>query len=338
MIRDDPEMSARAMAEEMHADLAFGGEATEAALERLSPLRTRKPNLVAVPPLRARPDFEQLSRAMRRAEETRDRTRRGVAEQLSRTFNTALAIHPDTLRRAAAELIEARSAVDHARRGRPAAPDRAARRIRAGGSGGLTAAGLAISALGALPVGVVVAAVGVVSGTIALTVSRRAVLASIPDLEARELAARRRWEQLAGVGADPSHVEAVMHRYDPQHRAVTDLLINSPVVRAADQLALHHRMAWVQAWRVEVGDDAALAPAPVPVLDLTAVEAEAPEQPKTLVVVGPYTELSEERARSLHRRLLTLPGGNRVIVVLGPDAVGKKPTVVDLRDPVDVTS
>ncbi len=334
MIRDDPEMSARALAEEMHAELAFGGEATEAALERLSRARQRKPDPVAVPSRRARPDFEHLSRAMRRAEETRDRTRRRVAEQLSRTFNTALAIHPDTLRRAAAELIEARAALGQARRGRPAAPDRTARRIRAGGSGGLAAAGLAIGALGALPVGVMVAAVGVVGGAITLTVGRRTVLATVPDLEARESMACRRWEQLAGAGADPTHAEAVIHRYDPQHRVVTDLLINSPVVRAADQLALHHRMAWVQAWRVEVGDDTA----PAPVLDLTTLEAEAPMPPRALVVVGPYTELSEDRARSLHRRLLTLPGGNRVIVVLGPDAMGKNPTVVDLRDPVDVTS
>ena len=43
------------------------------------------------------------------------------------------------------------------------------------------------------------------------------------------------------------------------------------------------------------------------------------EEPETLVVAAPYADLSERRARELHRRLLGLPRGQRVIVVLAPD-------------------
>lgn len=340
MIRDDPETSARALATELHAELAVGGEETEAALGRLPRGERQVPQPVVAQSDPGRPDFEQLSRAMRRAEEIRDRTRRGVAEQLSRTFNTALAIHPDTIRRAAAALVDAQASLGRAQRGRHPTFARKAQRIRAGGIGCIAAAGLAIGALGAVPVGALVAAVGVAGAGINLAAGRRNVRASLPALEGSQAVARRRWEQLAGIGADPVHAEAVIHRYDPQHRVITDLLINNPAVRAADRLALHHRMAWVQAWRVEVGDDspisAAVEPAshPVPALKADATADRSLEPPRTLIVAGPYTELSEDRARALHRRLLTLPGGNRVIVVLGPDAMTARPTMVDLRDPV----
>ncbi len=276
---------------------------------------------------------------MRRAEETRDRTRQAVAERLSRSFNTAIAIHPLTLHQAAAELREARVALARARRGRSPVEKQTARRLRAGGTSGLTAAGLAIGALGALPLGAVVATVGLAGGAVSAVNTRQAALATVPDLELAEQRAHRRWEQLAGVGADPTDVDAVVHRYDPQHQVITDLLINNPAVRAADQLALHHRMAWVHAWRVEVGDQPVPEAPGRPPVDahgparVAGTTIDVRTEPRTLVVVGPYIELSEERARALHRRLLTLPAGNRVIVVLGPDAVGGTPAVVDLRDP-----
>ncbi|QXC60079.1 hypothetical protein KSP35_17175 [Aquihabitans sp. G128] len=356
MIRDQPADAARSLATELDAELAIGGEATEAALARLR----RSPAAADAPPPApvARRDFEALGQAMRRAEEVRERTRANVARSLSQTINTALAIHPDTLRRAAAELLAVREELDLARRGRPPVGEHRGRRLRAGGSGGITAAGAAIVALGALPVGAAVAAVGVVGGGVTWQAARRATKRTVPGLEAAEGVALRRWQQLAGPDADPVHVDAVVRLYDPQHRVVTDLLVHNPAVRAADQVAAHHRLAWVQAWRDEVGDDgavgavpaigptsraeraereAASAPPRPPFSAAAPVAPAAVPAPGTLVVAAPYADLTEERARALHRRLLALPPGHRVIVVLGPETVTAGP-VVDLRDdPVDLT-
>ncbi|HEX2577684.1 MAG TPA: hypothetical protein VHK88_15130, partial [Aquihabitans sp.] len=137
IVRDDPLASARALADELRADLAIGGEAAEAALARLAP--------PAAPP----PDLDRLGAAMRRAEAVRERTRAAAAAHLARTLNTELAIHPDTLHRAADELLAASAALARAREGRPPAEAVAGRRIRAGGTGGLAASGAAICALGA---------------------------------------------------------------------------------------------------------------------------------------------------------------------------------------------
>ena len=82
----------------------------------------------------------------------------------------------------------------------------------------------------------------------------------------------RRTEQLAGVGADPADVDAVAHRYDPQHEVVAELISHHPAVRAADRAAALHRAAWVRAWRQEVGDHPgdAMAPPVVPIADVAA--------------------------------------------------------------------
>ncbi|MCU1498796.1 MAG: hypothetical protein JWM47_2749, partial [Acidimicrobiales bacterium] len=332
MIRDQPSDAARALATDLDAELAIGGEATEAALARLR--RTTDPVDVPAVPVSER-DFAALGQAMRRAEDVRERTRVRVAQQLSQTINTALAIHPDTMRRAADELLAARAALARACRGLPDPSERAGRRIRVAGSGGLAASGVAIAALGVPPVGAIVIAVGVISGGVTWRAARSATRRTVPGLAAAEALARRRWEQLAGGGADPSDVDAVVRLYDPQHRIVTDLLVHHPAVRAADQVAAHHRMAWVQAWRDEVGDDGAPASADPPHVAVIAepgtvaggsVPAMAEEErATTLVVAAPYADLSEQRARALHRRLLALPPGHRVIVVLGPETVIAEP-------------
>ncbi|HEX2576252.1 MAG TPA: hypothetical protein VHK88_07870, partial [Aquihabitans sp.] len=166
------------------------------------------------------------------------------------------------------------------------------------------------------------------------------VRATVPQLEAAEGVARRRWEQLAGPGADPADVDAVVHRYDPGQRLVADLVGHHPAVRAADRVAGVHRAAWVQAWRCEVGD--AADPFEMPDLG-AALEGWAPAGPPpsvaapmaTVVLAAPYADLSDDRARALHQRLLHLPAGPRVIVVLGPDITADVPDV-DLTGPLPV--
>ena len=76
MVRDDPDVAARALARDLHADLAIGGAATEAALDRLQP---RRPDDA---------ELERLSQTMRRAEEVQARTRASQATHLARTLNT----------------------------------------------------------------------------------------------------------------------------------------------------------------------------------------------------------------------------------------------------------
>lgn len=335
IIRDDPIAAARALATDLRAPIAIGGPATERALGRLG----ADPE----PQEDQRAHLDRLAAAMRRAEAVSERTRAAAAEDIARSINTGLAIHPDTLQRAADELLDARADLDRARRRRSEGREGRRRRARAGGSGGLTVVGVALGTV-ALPVGAAVAAVGVVGAVANRRSSRRAVAATVPAREAREAVARRRWEQLAGPGADPADVAAVIHRYDPQHRLVANLVAHHPAVRAAERVAAVHRAAWVQGWRDEVGDHVApVEPTGTEPLEAWApppAPAPAPGEPETLVVASPYAELTDEQARDLHGQLLTLPPGRRVIVVLGPDAHAERAPVVDLTDPppaIDLT-
>ena len=332
IMREDPITSARLLAEELSADLAIGGGAATDALDGLRHAETDAP-----------PDLAKLTETMRRAEEVRDRTRASAAARLARTLNTDLAIHPDTLRRAATELDAAGAVLDLARRGRNSSGP-VLRRLRWAVAAGVVVAGALLALLGAPVAGAVVAVLGILSAVVAHQAGRRAARSLVPDRQADEAAARRRWEQLAGTGADPADIEAVIYRYDPRQQMVADLVGHHPAVRAADRAARIHRSAWVRAWCEAVGDQY-LAPdassrlseladlVPVPTL------AETTEHPVALVVAAPYADLSDEAARRLHQRLLTLPKGRRVIVVLGFDARTGRRSTLDLTDgaTVDLT-
>jgi hypothetical protein len=279
MVRPDPADAARAIADDLHAELAIGGLATERALQRLHARQLEHR------------DLDELSAAMRRAEAIRDRTREAIAAQVSASLNTKVAIHPDTLRRAATELLAAQLALDAAQR-------RDRRRVRR-----LARAGASWLRL------------------------RRATPPSHASLAGHVALARSRWEQVAGVGADPHQVEAIIHRYDPQDPIVATLSAQHPAMRAAERAAVARRMAWVAAWRQEVGDATPITDPAVTEL-LQRDDAQlwlsgdgAPDEPETLVVAAPYADLPESRARELHRHLLGLPRGKRVIVVLAPDPV-----------------
>lgn len=312
MVRPDPALAARAIADDLHADLAIGGEATERAIERLHSRQLEHH------------DLAELAAAMRRAEAIRDRTRAAESTRLSTSLNTKVAIHPDTLVRAATELLAAElalaAALEEDRR-----TTRRRRRIRVSGS--TTAiAGAAVVVLVAAPVGAAIAAAGAAGASASWIRARRSEPRTHESLRAHCELARSRWEQVAGVGADPAEVDDLIRRYDPQDRVVADLVQESPALRTAERAVLERRMAWVSAWRREVGDSTPIAdPAITQLLgrDRTelwlGVEADPLGDPDTLVVAAPYADLPEARARDLHRRLLGLPRGQRVIVVLAPD-------------------
>lgn len=312
MVRPDPADAARALADDLHAELAIGGLATEQALARLE---TRQ--------LEHR-DLDALAAAMRRAEAVHERTRELASKELSASLNTKVAIHPDTLRRAAAEVIASEAALAAA----VAADDRRAarhRKVRAG-SLATVVAGAGVG-LVVPPAGLAVAGLGLVG---ALASWRRPVVVAEErhcSLRNHCVISRARWEQVAGAGADPTQLDDIVRRYDPQDDVVGSLLGEHPAVRAAARVAVERRLAWVAAWREEVGDATPVAdPALAGLLQrdrtelwLTAGTELEGVGGETLVVAAPYADLPEDRARQLHRRLLDLPRGKRVIVVLAPD-------------------
>jgi hypothetical protein len=320
MVRTNPSRAARALADDLHAPLALGGQATAEALDRF---------LAPAPPVPP-PDLDQLAASMRRAEVIREQTRAATAERLATSFNTRLAIHPDTVRRAAAELLDARAACS--------ATERRVRRrhLRARCSVPVAvvvaiAASVAGGVLGAAWLGLVIGAGALVLGA-AAAVGWRIVQGrreSVDPIAAAHQAvgfAERRWVQVTGPDADPADIENLIRRYEPQHRLVADLVAESPAVRAADQLAVARRAAWVAAWRAAVGDDAPLADPQLARLlrrDETELwldtEGVPTPGPPTLVVADPFAGLVDTAARDLHQRLSHLPAGHRVVVVLEPD-------------------
>lgn len=255
MIRTDPVAAARGVAKELEADLVVGGEAAEvavaAAVKRAS---------------RPRADLDALGAAAARADAVRARTRRGIADRLARSLNTDLAIHPESLHRAAAELLAARE-----------------RRVRA--------------------------------ERIHWWARRRGEHER-EVAEAERDAAQRRWERLVGPGIEPESVEEIVHRYDPQADVVSNLLGHHPAVRAVDSVALERHLALDRAHA-----------------ERRAEEAGSSTRPGPLVVAQPYAGLDEERSRALHRRLLALPVGLHIVVVLSPGPSTADDRVLDLTDP-----
>lgn len=311
MLRDEPRAAARALASELGAELVVGGDATEALVERLATAVGRGPRL----------DLDTLDEAVRRAEETRDRTRASVAEQLSQKLHTALAIHPETLRRAAAEVIESRGRATLAQR---RTLPRASARLRTAACGVLALFGVVVAGLGSLAGGIAAVVLGVLAAAASRQLEARRVRRSIAphlDAEVAVAGATRRWEQLVGVGVAPADVEAVVARYDPQHDLVADLIGHHPAVRAADHLASVRQEALDAATQTLIH---------------RAAGASSGGPPTTTVVASPYDGLSEERCRILHRRLLALPTSLRVIVVLAPGPNSDDGRILDLTDPPEV--
>lgn len=334
----DPERAARALAATRGISITAGGNDTTQAVGRLLDAIRPDPEAPVAPlPTVARPtprpnevELERLAAGMRRAEDMADRTRRRVADDLSRNLTSSLVIHPDTLRDAAAELTVAMAASAEARSGR-APTSRRARAARIGSVGAAGATATAVGLMVAWPAGLAVAGVGAAGALARRRTGRRNARVALPQLEASEELARRRWERLAGVGTDPVDIDAIARRHDPQAGLVGDLLSHHPAVRAAQRVADERRRAWVEGWQLAVGDPLIAASSPEPDQAVALVtttpdgssvvpslEADAPA---VLVVVSPYDGLDEAEGHALHLRLLALPDDVEVIVVLSTDVL-----------------
>ncbi len=334
MVRPDPAESARALALDLHAELVLG---RRAALELLRRLDEQAPRIgpagTGDEPRSIDATLDDLTLAMRRAETVRDATRTRAANRLAATLNTRVAIHPDTIRRSALELLsirhelQERGADAHRRtehRRRALAASIATVALIAGtafaGSRGWPFAMIATA--GAAAVTLLVA----LSALVAARSARSPV--DLDQLEEMHRLAERRWTRVSPPHTPPEDVELVIHRYEPQHKAVAALVGEHPAVRAADRAAVFRRMAWVSAWREALGDDAPLATGPqAHRLQADALRHDTAEVVLTdpagtggiLVVASPYSELSDAEALRLHRHLLDPPAGHRVIVILPPD-------------------
>jgi hypothetical protein len=334
MVRPDPAESARALALDLHAELVLGRPATLDLLRRLDD-QVPHPGQVdtADEPRSLDATLDDLTVAMRRAEAVRDATRSQTADRLAATLNTRLAIHPDTIRRAALEVLAVRHDLADAT---TASVRRSGHRRQALVAAIATVvllagAGLAASrgwSAGTIATGSA-AAVTVVVAILALIASRSARSSvDLAELHTAHHLAERRWSRVSPPQTPPEDVELVIHRYEPQHRTVASLVGEHPAVRAAERAAVARRMAWVSAWRETLGDDAPLAIGPAAhrleadALRHAEAEVVLPDPPVTgavLVVASPYDDLSEAEALRLHRHLIDPPGGRRVIVVLPPD-------------------
>lgn len=318
MVRRQPKDAARAMADDLDAELIIGSEATRDALGRLSPSNHgTATGHGPLAPCRA---------AMERTERARAATRAAAADRIAAALSTRLSIHPETVRRAAQELLAARHALDarvpdsrapnNRRRSRPA-PTRPFGIV----AGALAAVGVASAGAA---VGHVLVSAGAAVASLALaallaTSSRRARRArATSDLGAHHSSeaesalrvAERRWVQLAGHGTDPTAVEEVIQRYEPQQHVVAKLVEEHPAVRAVERAAMVRHNDWVTAGRESDQDGVQLW-----------LSAEAPlPGPATVVVASPYAGLSEASACDLRRSLMAVAVERRVIVVLDPDS------------------
>lgn len=309
--RDDPVLVARALARELGGTVAIGGPAVRDAVEHR--LRSQHLGIAATPPTI---DLDRLGDAMRRAEVVLERTRAQVSAGLARSLNSALAIHPDTIRRAAADVIAADHALRRARAGNP--PGSARGRITA-----------TVVAIAGIAVGAMLAVSGAPGRGLALAISSTALALAataalrrhhqtlIPHWANGAELARRRWQQLAGRDVEPDELDRVLQRYDPQRETVGDLASCHPAVRAAERAVADRRRAWVRGWRLSVGD---------------LVDDDAPTiEPRRPLVIGDlYSGLDAAGARRLHHDLRGLGGDAGVVVVLRPAG-----DVIDLRERVD---
>lgn len=307
--QDDPVGSARAIARELDAPVAVGGQHVSKAVASWPSLRRGPHPGSAV-------DLDRLGERTLRAEAVVERTRRRAEADLKASVQTALAIHPDTLRRAADNYLDALDALDNPE---DAGPEPRTWLVIAGVNVALiVAVAGAIAGFGAIGVGVGLAIVVICVAIRLMDRFRRPV--SIEDLEATAELTRRRWEDLAGEGADPEDIEAVARRFDPQADVITDLVGLSPAVRAAEQALVDHRIAWVRGWRetleFQPGDQAAGADPETldRVRSLLATDASS----AVVVIADPYGGLDEYQAARVYDELADVPTGIRAVVVLGP--------------------
>lgn len=160
--------------------------------------------------------------------------------------------------------------------------------------------------------------------------SRRAQLDAARERALERLrAARRHWESLAGVDADPHDVDSLLRVRDPQFELIGSASKTSPTVRSVS--AVHRRVQarWRVAWaavgydepppldeidehlaRLSAGGDDTNARARLQAADAWAAACETIDAP--IVLVRPADWLPATRLAELVK---TLPAGAEVIVV-----------------------
>ena len=208
VLRDsDPVQSARALAEQLGGTVAIGGAAVSEAVGH----RLRSQHLgVAAEPRQI--DLTKLGEAMRRAEAVLERTRERVADNLARSLNTSLAIHPDTIRRAAADVEGAEHALRRARKGAP--PQRSRTRIAAGVVGVATIVlGAVLACEGHVAAGPTLVVLGVLVYLLTDLHVRQSCRRSIPGRANDVELALRRWHGVAGPNVEPEDLDRVLARF-----------------------------------------------------------------------------------------------------------------------------
>lgn len=309
----EPVPSARALAQQLGGTVAVGGRAVRDAIDHR--LRASHLALAAEPtPI----DLDRLGEAMRRAEAVLSRTRARVSGGLARSLNTSLAIHPDTIRQAADELLGAERTLRRAQQGHP--PGAAIGRTAIGTLGllGLVIGfGVGVDG-GRVRSGIAIVGLTTVVTLLALVLLRRTHRREVPSRQNDVELARRRWEAVAGPDVEPEELDRVLRRYDPQRETVNILAAHHPAVRAAERAVADRRRAWVRGWRMAVGD-------------LPGPTEPAVTPRRALVLVDIYRDLDATAAHRLHADLGRLGRDAGVIVVIGEVALDiRERPVVDL--------
>ena len=325
----DPEAAAEAIALDQGAELV--ADETEAA----AAVTARR--AAAALDVRGIAELRRLADALDRTERIRARTERGVhdglAQRVART--SGLALHPSSIRDAAAAVVDAEAALAY-----PTEPIEADPGAGAAGRGRaprVLAVGVALAVIAwcaalllalagaAVPVAL---AVGAGGSLLALGATRRrrrppsAALARAPvasreangaralertRAEERLRSAQRHWERLVGPRADPHDLDAVLRLHDPQldFGAADE---TSPTIRAVSAVERRAAARWRVAWARLGYDDAPARDRVEDELDRLRAGAARP-----VVVVEP--ERWRTGGDGLADLLEALPSGTRVTVV-----------------------
>lgn len=321
----NPIAAARAIAAEAGAPMVRGGPAVRAVTDERA-ARGGPP-----PAALDRERLDRLYEAMRRAEVVLDRTRDRVVDGLARSLNTSLAIHPETVRRAAAAALRTEEALRRARAGDPPGPARAR---QAWSTLGVIAvvAGVAVAVTDSLATGLLLIAVAAGATLVATSSVRRHHRSLVPVRLAERDLARHRWQQLAGRGVEPEDLDRVLLRYDPHRETVADLASNHPAVRAATRAVSDRRRAWVRAWEAAVATP--VSDEEPPTVDPSTGEAgDLPGSSPVLVLVAPDEGLPVEEARRLRGDLERLHDPGVVLVVGTGQPAPDDAITIDLRHP-----
>jgi hypothetical protein len=125
--------------------------------------------------------------------------------------------------------------------------------------------------------------------------------------------AERQWSDLAGPGADPDDVEAVLRRRDPQLHRAEVWAAESAAVRTAAAMHRTARARWRVAWAT-IDQDAPHTADAGPVIDSLAAEGDASADRRPLIITGEAADQvgSERMAERLRWLSRTVP----VVVVI----------------------